>query len=184
MKMLRWPTESEQHKYMRMRKSQNIQKCRNSKAEAWMMEKLLRMCFTWTRQATWGYRLFDFWNHDLGCAVEVDGPEHDAGYDLYRDEYNFRRSGIMVLRVPNFSESDAKHALDLIDRLSNWSARRSHLGLDRRTKKARRELSSMIFNSSLLLAYIENVLSEELPWDDWREKQMAASSSMRQQTLF
>lgn len=89
-----------------------------------MAKKLSETRYKWTRQAMWGYRLFDFWNHELGIAVEVDGPEHDAEYDNYRDRYNYYRSALLVLRVKNFDEAEAARALGIIDCAETWAKRK------------------------------------------------------------
>lgn len=81
----------------------------------------------WTRQAMWGYRLFDFWCHELGIAVEVDGPEHNQEYDVARDRYNYFRSGILVLRVRNFNEADADKAIKAIESSEAWKTRKEKL---------------------------------------------------------
>jgi very-short-patch-repair endonuclease len=140
MKPLRWCTKSEDHKYMQMRQQQNLERCVTSANENWMAEKLKATGLKWRRQAQWGMRLYDFWCHHLGVAVEVDGPEHDQEYDRYRDEYNLRRSGIIVLRVRNMNEEDAELALTAIAGACNWKARRDAMGLNVSSKKARRRL--------------------------------------------
>lgn len=103
MKPLRWTTNAEEHAYMAERQRQNIFNSNNNKSENWFIEKLHGTGLKWARQSQWGYRIFDFWNHNLGVAIEVDGKGHRKKYDSYRDEYNFRRSGIVVLRVRAFS---------------------------------------------------------------------------------
>lgn len=149
------------HAYMKERKKQNQEQCKYSQAEAWMYEKLKSQTkFKWTRQAQWGYRLFDFWSGLLGCAVEVDGPEHDADYDNYRDEYNFRRSGIVVLHVRNFREDDATDALNVIGKLTNHRDRKIQLGISGNTREVRRRLAKLPYDPSRrqLAAFIENIL--------------------------
>ena len=97
---------------MRMRQLQNL--ARYSAAENWAYEKLRATGVKFSRQTIWGCRLFDFWNAKLGIAVEIDGPEHDAAYDSVRDRYNYLRSGILVLRIRNFSEADLLSAIKAI----------------------------------------------------------------------
>lgn len=109
---------------MRERKAQNVAQAEGNAAEEWMQRLLATTHRRWTRQAIWGHRIFDFWSAELGAAVEVDGWSHDADYDAYRDEYNFRRSGIVVLRVPNFDRRGAVLALSRIARLPPLPARR------------------------------------------------------------
>lgn len=151
MKQLRWPTTREQSDYMKIRQQQNLARCTNSRAESWMHDKLKSTGLKWTRQAQWGYRLFDFWNGLRGIAVEVDGPEHDREYDAYRDEYNFRRSAIVVLRVANFSDEDAARALRIIGRLGTIAERKAELGISGPSKKARRVLAEADIDDGIRL---------------------------------
>lgn len=139
MKQLRWPVNAEQAAYMRMRQEQNQQRSNHNPNENWFAAKLDATGRAWTRGAVWGYRVFDFWCHELGVAIEVDGPEHRPDYDAYRDEYNLRRSGIVVLRVRNRNEEDAARAIEAIGNATTWSARREALGLHARSKKGRRK---------------------------------------------
>jgi very-short-patch-repair endonuclease len=148
MKPLRFTTKKEEHEYMRERKAQNRARIPWLKAERWFLEGYLGKLpsetrFKFSRQATWGYRLFDFWFHDRGVVVEIDGPEHNAGYDAYRDRYNFLRSGIIVLRVRNFHENDALTAVDNLQRECSWESRRRAMGLltNSSSKRGRRELA-------------------------------------------
>lgn len=142
MKPLRWGTKSDEHKYMQMRQQQNLERCVSNANENWMAEKLKATGLKWRRQAQWGMRLYDFWCAHLGVAVEVDGPEHDEDYDKHRDEYNLRRSGIVVLRVRNMNEEDAEKALAAIAYASTWRERRDVMGLNVSGKAARRRLVS------------------------------------------
>lgn len=129
MKPLRWTWNGETHDYMRMRKAEQMEKSLRNPNESWMLEKLSGTGLNWSRNATWGYRLFDFWCNEIGVAVEVDGPEHNPEYDDYRDTYNFRRSGVVVLRVRNRNEKDAAKALRFIDISETWLDRRATLGI-------------------------------------------------------
>lgn len=132
MEPLKWATTAESSAYMRMRQEQNRERCQWSRAEAWAKGQLDQHTpHKWTRQAQWGYRLYDFWCHTLGCAVEVDGPEHCAAVDAYQDEYHFRRSAIVVLRVPNFDEAGMAAALGHIACLGWWESRREQVGAPR-----------------------------------------------------
>jgi len=126
---MRWPINKEQHAYMKMRQKQNILLSKNSKAESWMFTKLKKTPFKWKRQAQWGYRIFDFWSYTLGIAIEVDGKEHKPDYDNFRDNANYIKSGIKVIRVRNFNEEDANKAIDYILNSENWNDRRIALSL-------------------------------------------------------
>lgn len=160
MKPLRWTNTADKHAYMGMRQQQNRERSRNNAAEQWMAAKLETTGKRWTPQAQWGYRLFDFWCASHGIAVEVDGPEHDAEYDAYRDEYNFRRSGIVVIRVRNFNEADAAFCLWLIADLPTLAERKQQLGIAGKSKKARRVLADADFDDGKRLhaEYIAKLL--------------------------
>lgn len=146
-KPLRWPTNKEQHAYMAERAQQNAIRARSNRAENWMAERLIETGLKWTRQAQWGYRIFDFWCHKIGCAVEVDGSSHDGqrAYDAYRDRYNFLRSGIIVIRVQNFDEDGAKAAISKIRRMQTWRDRKVEMGI---VGKDRRKLVKNIDSTS------------------------------------
>ena len=127
---LRFPTKREESQYMRMRLKENRERSKVTPAENWMAALLKeRSGFKWKRQVMWGYRIFDFWSSLLDVAIEVDGATHDPEYDSYRDEYNFRRSAIVVLRVPNFNEATAERAIMLPKYLGRWKVRRNALGI-------------------------------------------------------
>lgn len=128
---IKWPINAEMHAYMAGRQRMNRVSCLKSKAEAWIYSLLKPSGLTWTRQAQWGYRLFDFWCAELGIAVEVDGPEHKKNWDAFRDDHNYRVSGILVIRIPNFDNAAAANALIKIGKSTSWNERRASLGLDR-----------------------------------------------------
>lgn len=128
---MKWPTNKEEHAYMRMRQEQNKRKSKSNPNENWAAKYLNKRTtgHRWKRQAQWGYRLYDFWCSTLGIAVEIDGDTHDPNYDRSRDEYNYNKSGIVVLRVRNRSEKDMKKALIKIQQSECWNTRRKRLGL-------------------------------------------------------
>lgn len=140
---VRWPSSVEDSEYMRMRQRQNMHNSLSNHNENWFAEKLTRARIKYRRQAQWGFRLFDFWIASKGVAVEIDGPEHNAhkarAQDAYRDEYNYRRSAILVIRVPNGDEASAAAAIQKIHGECSWEDRRAQLGLNLRSKKARRK---------------------------------------------
>lgn len=119
----------ESHAHMAMRQQEQLTKAIENPAENWMHEKLLTTGHKWTRQAQWGHRLFDFWSHHLGIAIEVDGPEHDAAKDRIADQANYKVSGIIVLRVKPWDEVGAEAALDAISQSLEWKQRREQLGI-------------------------------------------------------
>lgn len=71
--------------------------------------------------------MFDFWNAGLGIAIEIDGAEHDPVYDQYRDRYNYYRSGILVLRVPNFDDAAMDLAIDVIRNAETHAERKEKI---------------------------------------------------------
>lgn len=122
--MRSWITKKEHHAHMAMRQSQNRFKTAFNKAELWMAGVLDTTGYYWTKQAVWGFRVYDFWCPYLGIVVEVDGPNHDAEKDRQCDADDMTRSGILVLRVPNF---DAEKARDVVQRIrdsATWNERR------------------------------------------------------------
>lgn len=163
MKPLNWNTTAEDHEYMAMRQTQNRQ--RNSDNENWLAKILHQSThYNWKRQAIWGKRLYDFWNAKLGVAVEVDGPEHNPNYDAYRDEYNFRRSGIVVLRVPNGDYDRASEVCDWIGNSETWEQRKTLIG-------AGKELCRKPYPPSLLEKFVADSR------DRWRLAEEAATLS-------
>lgn len=148
MKPLKNITNKTEADYMRRMKSLNAAASSKNVNENWMAEKLDK---TWSRQVVKGFRVFDFWNHKLGVAIEVDGNEHDRDYDNYRDEYNFRRSGIVVLRVRNMNESDATKALLAVSKLTSHKLRKEAIGISGNTKAAKRNLSTLPYDKNKLM---------------------------------
>lgn len=122
---MRWVVRKEQAEYMRARQKQNLAK--SVAAESWASAHLEQTNFKWTRQAIWGCRLFDFWCNELGIAVEIDGLTHDKDYDQARDQYNFFRSGIIVLRVPNYDEQAMIAAIKQIQSADTWAIRKAKM---------------------------------------------------------
>ena len=124
-----WPVKQEHHKHMKHRQEQNRARCGNNKAENWMADKLSETGLKWTRQAHWGFRMFDFWNSSRGIAVEVDGREHCRPDDEKQDGIDFEKSAIIVIRVTNFDEIQANLAILEIISAGSWNERRVRNGL-------------------------------------------------------
>jgi len=127
--MAYWPTSKEAHAHMRMRKRQNLGKSKRSKAENWMAKVLKATGYKWTRQAQSGFRLFDFWNHRLGVAVEVDGPEHNRAKDLARDWLVWEQRRILVVRIKNLDHDAVDSLLATIAQAGSWNSRRKDAGM-------------------------------------------------------
>jgi len=153
MKQLPYTVRAEQHEYMRKRQAQNRARSATNPNEQWMAAKLQTTGYKWTPQAQWGFRLFDFWSGKLGVAIEEDGQEHDREKDNYEDEYNFRRSAIVVLRVRNRNEEDAERALAIISKLGIWQLRREQIGIAGNTKKAKRVLAKLPYDPENLMLH-------------------------------
>lgn len=156
MKQLNWITTPEQAEYMRRMKDVNLERSLKNSNENWMSSYLPKE--HWSRQAIHGYRIFDFWNHKLYVAIEVDGKEHKRAYDNYRDEYNFRRSGILVFRVRNSNEEDALEVLNSLSKIEDRKTRREGLGIVG-SKKEKRNLSTQPFdpNQLMFLEYFKSI---------------------------
>ena len=124
-----WPTTKQESDYMLMRQIQNIDRSKKNKAENWFNEKLSNSRYKFKRQRRWGYRIYDFWNHILGVAIEIDGWSHDPIWDAKRDKHDFERSRIIIVRVGNFNEEDAYKALEYIHMAETWNQRRTAAGM-------------------------------------------------------
>ena len=135
---MRWPVNKEQSDYMRIRQLQNKARIGSIAAEEWAWKSLRTSGLKWSRQVRWGCRIFDFWCSAKGIAIEIDGPSHDLIADSARDEYNFLRSGILVLRVPNGNEPALSEAIATSIASPSWKERRESLGLNVNSKKGRR----------------------------------------------
>lgn len=123
-KFYTWPVNKELQAHMAMRKKQHIDKGM-TKAEKWFFTEIAVFTpYKWTTQARWGFRLFDFWCHYLGCAVEIDGIEHDPVKDKERDSKEWDRSRIVILRIRKFNVHDSRIFLENIKQISPWNDRR------------------------------------------------------------
>jgi very-short-patch-repair endonuclease len=69
------------------------------KAMMWEMLRRRRLGYRFHRQAVIRGFIADFWCPALRLVVEVDGKQHDFGYDNRRDTI-MRQLGIGVVRVP------------------------------------------------------------------------------------
>lgn len=138
MKMHFWPLDEKKRIHMIQRQAENMAFAVNNKNENWMLLKLLGVRGKWVRQVVCDFRIFDFYNHDLKIAVEVDGPEHDAKNDLTSDFKVKKKYGIKVFRVRNRSELDAK---EVIEKIKKW--RPIHLNKPEPIKKRKPTLSEI-----------------------------------------
>jgi len=132
---LPWPTKKEESARLREQQVRAFQESITSPGQNWLAKKLITSGHQWTRKSLWGYRIFDFWSHELGIAVMLDtddSPNMEA-----EDECNFRRSGIIVLHVRSMNGEDAEKAMKTIAETDTWSARRLFLGLRKPNSKDR-----------------------------------------------
>jgi very-short-patch-repair endonuclease len=112
-----------------MRQDENRQRFSAAEEWAWTELQKLKRFGSWSRQVVWGCRIFDFWCSELGIAVEIDGPEHQIEYDQARDRYNYWRSGIVVLRVPNFDAEVLEMAVRVIREAETKQERKARIRL-------------------------------------------------------
>ena len=138
MKPLRYTTRFCEAAYMRERTRQNRAVAGRIPAQKWMAQKLEGTGLKWSQQCQWGFRIFDFWCAEKGIALEIDGPTHNKDYDNYRDSYNYHRSAIVVLRIPNFNEQTADAAILQCQNAMTWKARRQLLGVTTAKRKLRK----------------------------------------------
>lgn len=114
-----WPTGKEAARHMREMKKKNLGNC--VRAEIWAARLLPKGL---TRQACWGFKIMDFWCAERGVRIEIDGQSHDPLQDYYIDEWFFRRSGILTLRVPNYDLGSLSAARFVLLREATWKARK------------------------------------------------------------
>lgn len=126
MKMPPTPQTSEEIARMKELQFRARHAAANSQKELQILRELDATGHRWTRKAVWGYRIFDFWCAELGIAVQIDRPGQDDKQEAYLDEYNYRRSSILVLRVDN--RADLDRALATIASSETLNERRKRLG--------------------------------------------------------
>ncbi len=149
---------------MKMRKIQNHDHAQGNRCENEVWSRLKDGRYSFNRQSSWGYRVFDFWCHELGVAIEVDGNTHDAGYDAYRDEWNFRRSAIVVLRMRNGDMRELGRIMKLLPKLHTRSYRKKRLGIGRRNA-----FTDLPYPPSLLEKYLKTVREGGVDFTGWKE---------------
>ena len=137
---MRWPVNREQSAYLDQLQRINRSRTKHNACENWAAAILESGPLKWKRQSRWGCRLFDFWCHAKGVAIELDGPEHRPEYDAVRDRFVFERSGIIVIRVKNFDESGLRLAIARAADALRWKHRRANMGLEGKTKRLIRDL--------------------------------------------
>lgn len=101
--------------------------------ENWFEQEIIKYWsnkrFHFNRQYLFGKRIFDFFNEHTGCAIEIDGPEHDIKYDRYRDVSVYIYEAIVVYRIRNGNKQDLKEAIQCIMGLDSWDQRKRRLNI-------------------------------------------------------
>lgn len=151
----RTPGRTEQ---LRQYKAENFARSLKNPNENWLAALLAETAWQFNRQCLMGDRIFDFWSKELGVAIESDGKGHDPEWDYQRDEWNFRRSAIVVLRVRNRNLADASKAIALLPRLGTFSERRGFL-FKKEAKASLMRFTALPDRPSLLECYLTGISS-------------------------
>ena len=101
-----------------------------SMAEKWLWDELLRVRGrteedAWSFKGVWGFRIFDFWNKQLGIDLEV--IEINEELDFKKIEFRDKElagSLITVFRVKAFDEEGLKVTFGEMLRVGNWATRK------------------------------------------------------------
>lgn len=101
-------------------------RCANDPEELQVLRELESTGYRWARKAILWHRLLDFWNAELGIVVQIDRARQDDADEAYWDEYAYRRSSILVLRIDN--RKDLDEAVETIKTAELWNDRRARLG--------------------------------------------------------
>jgi very-short-patch-repair endonuclease len=125
---MRQVNTKEQFAYMKKRQEENL--ARYVPAEEWAWDEIRKTGAGWVRQAIWGCRIFDFFSIRRGIAIEIDGDTHNKVYDKVRDDYNYYRSGILVLRIKNYNEVDLRNAIKEIKKGETRMDRRKRVRIE------------------------------------------------------
>lgn len=134
-KPLTEPKTIEEYAELKERQRILLDKSFKNDNENWFERSIIRLWsnkkYRFNRQYLFKRRIFDFFNEHTGCAVEIDGPEHDAKYDLYRDLSVYVYDAIVVFRLRNRNEQDLKDCIGKIMGLESWEARKVQLKISR-----------------------------------------------------
>lgn len=151
---MRWVVTKQHSDYMRKRVRENeVMSYANRTENA--VAKILgeNSSMIWRRQKQWGVRIFDFWCHQKGVAIEMDGPEHNEAYDRKRDEYVLGRSAIIVIRFKNHDLAGVLKRCADIDQMPDWHTRRVERGLYARGKGSKRARLERLKQDGVTLAH-------------------------------
>lgn len=125
-----WPITEEQRQRVAKFQRMNKANCKKNVCENIVHAKLKEAGYQFKRQRRWGFRIFDFWCHRLGLAIEVDGKNHNPIFDKKRDDQDFKRSAILVYRIKNehvYNALAIEELLRKIKHTSAWNSRRQLL---------------------------------------------------------
>lgn len=91
-----------------------------------------------TKQARRWYRIFDFRVPSKWLAIEIDWGYHTGKQkrkDNHYDKYNYERSWIITLRVPNRDNEKALEVMQTIEQEISWRDRRRNLWVQTKAEK-------------------------------------------------
>jgi very-short-patch-repair endonuclease len=132
----------ESHQYMKLRKSQHLNKFVS--AEEWATLHIKVSGERYSRQAIWQSRLFDFWFSVKGIAIEIDGESHNSFKQSFKDsvtdKHFYELSGIIVVRVKNYNINELNNAISFVKNSCSWKERRKQMGIEN-SKQRRKQLS-------------------------------------------
>lgn len=165
MKSLTWPTKKEESEFVRTLRNQKINKAKGNSYVLSIIPLFEKNLLMWTQHAIWGFRVYDFLCSEKGVVIQIQESEEDYEENIHGDEYHFRRSGLVVLRL---NRDDDTSILDsyfsVADMLNSWQERKYILRLDATTRKERRWLSSKPDFPYMLPDYLKHI-KEGKEWD-------------------
>lgn len=132
--------DEEQRLRLREYRKETTEKAKNNKSEnrfRWKYLKPLHYThkINFNRQRIRGNRIFDFRCSTKWIAVEVDGWYHytknQRAWDIQRDNYNYKKHWVLVIRVEARDAIDAQNAIERIKKESDWKWRRILLWIDK-----------------------------------------------------
>jgi hypothetical protein len=95
-----------------------------SDVELWMAKLLQTTRLQWRRRAP-----RQFWQHELGILILLEGPQHPRIASAELERAAFCERGVVLIQVTEFNKQDAANALRVIGFAEPWNARRRALGL-------------------------------------------------------
>ena len=104
-----------------------------NKNENQVADALKHAGIRFSRNSQFARRFVDFYMHAYGVCIEVDGPEHNAGYDELRDLWLFKQ-GILVFRMKNGDSARLAEIIEIIKKCSDARTRRRKIS-EKFTKK-------------------------------------------------